>query len=688
MIKRRSLLAGAIAGAATKTHAFPRGGLTSGGSPSGLAAQIAVPSGAFAGTYNYAMAGGTGQTVIPQQSYTDWGRGGASQFTQASTLITNSGLANFRVYFRVDTSGTQNVSECILEYGDGSATAGAVDLAAGYTVTVTNNGVTVYTGSVVGQGWCTRWRVTSQNGGTWGIANTRPVTRTLAQLIAGFYLPAYSSAGLSGAGTGIPANVTYTPLGNSGLLQPMNTGGDRPEIGPFTNWQGYYFCTGLGLTNIFQIAEAACSWNLVYRDTRASGGSFIGTLAPIDCSPTGAFARASLIAGASPGGTLVQTSFKYPYTTGSNMIYDSGHSPNFSYLAFMMTGDPYYLENMQFQMNRDLLASGQGFRYSTGGRYLAWPVRNTMMARIATPASTPNWMLTQAQVAAILTQYDNFIANQTGAGAGNLWTGLGLYSNNTDPATSGTAMWQNDYLGIVANLGQFWSNNGVLAAGTGIQQLAIGLTASAVARTNGTSGWNRSLPSIYDSPTGPLCSIDPSVPLNVGDTTITFASTCSYAFTNGVSGGFYPTTVAPTAIFTQTPPYNVSIGGNIYTISGPPTGFVYPLSAPSAHAAGVNSLIWGPNVANWPDFWTFQSTAGAPGDFAPLDNTTVVNTGTGVASFHTYFHICRCAMAMAFTAGTTGAVSPAGFLNPQLSYANAPAPAAYSDWKWMIAPTT
>jgi hypothetical protein len=687
-LSRRGFLGGAVASAtARKAHAIVRG-VGAVVAASGLAAQIVVPSGAFAGTYNYAMAGGSGQTVTAQQSYTDWGRGGSSQFTMVPTLITNSGLANFRLYFEVDTAGTQNVTACRLEYGDGSATSGAVDIAAGYTITITNNGTTVYSTTVAAHPWCTRWRVCSQNGGTWAIGNPRPVTQTAAQLLANFYLPPYSGSGLSGAGSTVPTTETYTILGNAGLVQPMIQGGNRPEIGPFTEWQAYYLCTGNAIGNIFQIAEAACSWNLVYRDTRASGGSFTGTLAPLDCTPTGAFQRASLVSGASPGGTLVQTVYQYPYVGGSNMTYDAGHSPNFSYLAFMMTGDPYYLENIQFQMNRDLLNFGQGFRYSNSGRYMAWPIRTAMMAVICTGSSTPNWLLSKTQVNTILTQYGNTITQWVTTTPSNLWTGLNMYTPSVaDPLVGVVSPWENDYQTIIANLGVYWNTNGVLTVPTGILTLAAGLITSAVNRTNGTSGWNKSMPNWYDAPVGGIATLDASTPLNIGDTTITLNPSCALAFANAVSGGLYPTTAAPSAIFPSTFPFNVVIAGNTYTITSFASATVWNLSAPSTHAAGVNQLVWGPNVTNWPDEWNFQNTAGATEGFTPIDNTHLVNTGTGIAGFYPYFNILRCGMAMGFTAGTAGSVNPTSYLNGQLAYANVVS-SFRSDWKWMISPTT
>ena len=44
---------------------------------------------------------------------------------------------------------------------------------------------------------------------------------------------------------------------------------------------------------------------------------------------------------------------------------DTSHEPALNYLPFMLTGDPYYLEGLQFQAVYDLLATSVGYRYST-----------------------------------------------------------------------------------------------------------------------------------------------------------------------------------------------------------------------------------------------------------------------------------------------------------------------------------
>jgi hypothetical protein len=78
---------------------------------------------------------------------------------------------------------------------------------------------------------------------------------------------------------------------------------------------------------------------------------------------------------------------------GSPMTYDTGHSPAQAYLPFLLTGDPYYLEEVQFQANMDLLMVPPQSRYRQTGRYLSWSMRNTLYALAATPENVPDWLL-------------------------------------------------------------------------------------------------------------------------------------------------------------------------------------------------------------------------------------------------------------------------------------------------------
>jgi hypothetical protein len=670
---RRAILRGAAAaGVATQARALPRG--TGGSAPSsGLAAQIVVPSGAFAGTFNFAVAGGSGQTVTTQQPYVDPGLSGvvSSQFTEQRTRVTNSGLANFAVIFCVDTAGTQNCHQVICEYQGGLATSGAVDLAAGYAITVTNNGSTVYSATLAAHPWDNRWRVCSQNGGAWAVGNPRPVTRSIAQLTTANLIPAYDPTNLTGADTPVPPPQTYSaPLAiPSAMAVNMTNTGDRTEIGFLHNWSAHTIVTGIDIASTFQVAESFGSWNTIIRDP--------STLAPPDLIST--YPQASIVSGTP---LIMQTSYKVPYGTGTPCVYDSGHSPNFSYLAFLMTGDPYYLENLQFQMNRDLLNVGHGFRFTEDGRYLAWPLRTCLMAVVATPATPPNWLLNNTQVTSVLTAYGTSIALFAGgASSSDIWTGINVYTTtNIDPGANFTAFWENEYLAIVVTWAYGLNANSIISVPAGIISLANGAINSCQQRTNGTSGWNNSYPDIYDCPLAAITTVGSNV--NIGDTTITVSNLVTDAFANGVSGGFYISTATTASCFTYPTPFQIyyTKNGHVFTVTNI-TGNVWTLSTPSTIAitASTTAILYGTNFTTWTSQWTFQANAG--GFNAPPGNVA----GNGLLpSSYTYYNITRAAQSMGKQAGI--AAADPTYMNAVCAYSALANPnTSACDYKWMIA---
>lgn len=376
---------------------------------SALTVTLVVPSGNFAGTYVYNTQGGPNLNVETQQAFVDPGLPHAnitSQFTEQRTLMVHSLLPLMQVRYTQDIAGSQNFKSVSLDWGNMTAST-AVDLAAGYELTIAVNGNSVYSTTVAGHPWFTGYRVSSVGGGTWAPGTTRPITRTVAQLTAANLLPVFSSTNLVGSATPVPQAETYSILGLSGLTAAMGTTGDRYDIGFFHDWAAYYLVTGNGLGSVMAIAEAARSWNIVLRDPN--------TLAPMDCINT--WTKASMVSGTP---LIPTTNYKYPYGTGVGVAYEEGHSPNFSYLPFLLTGDPYYLENLQFQAVRDLLEVGYGYRYTQQGRYLAWPLRTILMAVLSTPSNAPNWLLNQAQITAVLDAYGASIATWTGSNASDL----------------------------------------------------------------------------------------------------------------------------------------------------------------------------------------------------------------------------------------------------------------------------
>ena len=124
---------------------------------------------------------------------------------------------------------------------------------------------------------------------------------------------------------------------------------------------------------------------------------------------------------------LDRPSVKVP-SAGADWDPDVAHHPCLSFVPYLITGDPFFLENLQFVASWTLYANGgnraaglavnnadlnspmmpgspqdfASFRYQT--RSFAWTIRTNAAAYIATPASVPSWLLPKAYWKRILDQ--------------------------------------------------------------------------------------------------------------------------------------------------------------------------------------------------------------------------------------------------------------------------------------------
>jgi hypothetical protein len=554
------------------------------------------------------------------------------RFTVGCILTTNPLLPGFRVYFRSDADGSRD--EVVFEYGDPWATGTPADLGA-YTVTITKNGATLASVSVPAHYWMARWR--------WQSA-PRPVTATIAQLVAAKLLPQFDASQLGVATKTQPA-YTYSPMGFAGLYCNMTITGDRGDIGLITEWQADYVCTGANLPTVLAQAEAAGSFPINFRDTK--------TGAPLDGI---AYPRAS-IQNINQPSPLIKTTA--PTSAGTPIKYDDGHSPSMSYLPFLLTGDPYYLEGLQFQVCADLFSLNPAARYAQGGRYLAWPLRNMFGAAAVTPAAVPSWLLPQARMQAVLGAMLAAVTVNTITTPIDLYANFGLYAPFPWPTNSPFAFWQNDMLALVLGFG-------LLLAHSEWQAIAHGVVGCAVQRTNGTSGWPRSCPTLYDSLAAPSVTLAAGV--GSTDQTITVAPTIGLAVV-----AWFNSTVTPAQVFPAVP-FPVMIDSELMTVTAINVNVwsVTRSARPAAHSAG--RIFYGPNETTWGALWNLCSTEQA---LPAADNNALQLSGAGSITYPAYL---RGALAMADQVGlTTGA---AQWLMQQM-VANA---AKYpSDRKWMVA---
>jgi len=296
----------------------------------------------------------------------------AGAFVQRCIKITDSALPDFVVHVRPDRDGTRE--EVVFELGRVRGDASII--MSDFTATVKRGDEVLCEWTIPDQWYRSRWR--------WQSA-PRPVRRTVADLMAANLIPHYAEA----LATQTPASSvhTYAPMGFAGITTMMGGTGERGDIGPMTEWQADYICTGRNLDTVLAQAEGCNSFPWWYRDET--------TNAPID---TFVELQASSYNSSSPNPYLFGDWRLNPDNGDAiaRIQCDTAHHPNLSYLPFLLTGDPYYLEGLHTIVNFNILSqpwNGRMFDIYFAIRAHAWALRCAAEAALVTPETTPDWML-------------------------------------------------------------------------------------------------------------------------------------------------------------------------------------------------------------------------------------------------------------------------------------------------------
>jgi hypothetical protein len=184
--------------------------------------------------------------------------------------------------------------------------------------------------------------------------------------------------------------TTYTPLARGSFSLDMTDGGYQPAIGPMPEWDVAYLSSG-GDARAFAAVQVhgylAGRYGIHYRDestNRPVRFSQRPNLS-INDSGSGIFATG--------GGTLDNTT---PGSGGAAPVYDNAHHPLFGYMAYLLTGRFYFMEEVQFLATVNYLKNAQDTRgYAQGyfnpgsstnqNRGAAWSIRSLVAAANVTP---------------------------------------------------------------------------------------------------------------------------------------------------------------------------------------------------------------------------------------------------------------------------------------------------------------
>ena len=254
----------------------------------------------------------------------------------------------------------------------------------------------------------------------WGTDPQIHIQHNTAYLIASKAVPNYDQSIVFTAASITPITAKFTgavtePMG-SGMAEPyMPAPGGRPDIGLMPGWAATYLLTmdKEAKRATLGTADLAGSWSMHYRDKI--------TDRPVSLID---FPYMTLLG--TPGDTInpaTKKSESFPACGGvctNTNTADSAHDPAFSYLPYLVTGDYYHLEELQFWAMYNLFQSNPGYRDNVKGlfhqtqvRGQAWILRSLAEAAYITPNND-----------VLKTQFATFLSDNLD------WYNL-TYSNNT-----------------------------------------------------------------------------------------------------------------------------------------------------------------------------------------------------------------------------------------------------------------
>ena len=398
---------------------------------------------------------------------------------QKCYLAKNPAFPDWRVYFRVDADATGKRiigmgfrDEVIVEYGRSTGGTPA-HIQVAYTATVTKQGSALATYAVPKHWWYARWRYQS---------SPRPVVRTPAMLKARGWLPNFGPAGLFG----LQANTTAIAWGGPmsappGFSNSMGGTGDNHQIGFLTEYGASYaiFETPASLTSLRSEGEWCANWCMHIRDD--------ATGAVLDV-------RNNKLRYKADGGTVNNVPGVDPASNPSYVEVETAHFYPCANMPWLLTDDPFYLEEMQFGCNWQLLFNQyhrtllglQGLVYPGQTRSFAWGLRDLFLLAASCPVVVPPWLRPKSYWRSCVN--DNRVYAERFVKSPARIQALFKTWTRSDADAAWQATWLNAVVGMAVAQGY---NDWLPIFQWGVDKH--------IQHTNGTSGWPRQWPVPYYS---------------------------------------------------------------------------------------------------------------------------------------------------------------------------------------------
>jgi hypothetical protein len=315
-----------------------------------------------------------------------------------------------------------------------------------YNAQVLIGGKSVYENAALTHLHHARWRKMFW----WGEAPQVHVRHNTGYLINSRAVPNYdqsivvADSALAALGASWTGAITE-PMG-VGVAEPyMPATGGRGDIGLLPKWSAMYLLSmdKRAKDVMLGTADLAGSWSAHYRDKLTDlpvslvehpymtilghqGDTFNPVTRKYEAFPACATA----------------TGCATPYT------HDTSHEPNFAYLPYLVTGDYYYLEELQFWAMYSAFSSNPGYRgnikallFPDQVRGQAWSLRTLSEAAYITPDSDPLKAHFDQFLSSNLDWYNaNYSQNSSANTLGVILENAVVYSNGT-----GISPWQDDF---------------------------------------------------------------------------------------------------------------------------------------------------------------------------------------------------------------------------------------------------
>ncbi len=259
-----------------------------------------------------------------------------------------------------------------------------------YDVQISLGGQTVFSQTNLNHFHHARWRKSFW----WGGEPQLHLVHDTGYLIASKAVPNYdrsvviSEAALTAYANSLQTGAAKYQLMGPGYAEPyMPATGGRPDIGLLPGWSAAYLLSMDKRVKdvMLTTADLAGGWSVHYRDQN--------TDKPISLQE---YPYMTLLG--TPGDTYNPVTKKreaFPVcggTCSNTKSADYAHTPAFSYLPYLLTGDYYHLEELQFWALWDVFQTNPGYRkniqgliYSANVRVQAWTLRNLAEAAYITP---------------------------------------------------------------------------------------------------------------------------------------------------------------------------------------------------------------------------------------------------------------------------------------------------------------